>query len=78
MCDRLQLRLLSKLITFTFEKSSTFASQEDDDQGCQMDYFHTKHPNFGIFWKVLEYNFWYILRPFDIPILWTFSKLSGN
>jgi hypothetical protein len=26
----------------------------DVSQGCQMDYFKTKNPNLGIFWRALE------------------------
>jgi hypothetical protein len=35
-------------------------------QGCQMAHFHTKNSNFGIFWKVLGWNFLYVWRAFGI------------
>jgi hypothetical protein len=42
-------------------------------QGCQMVYFQTKNPNWGKFWRALEWKMfvyfmtvWNILRPFGI------------
>jgi hypothetical protein len=42
-------------------------------QGCQVVYFHTKNPNLGKFWRVLQWKMleyfmavWNILRPFGI------------
>jgi hypothetical protein len=42
-------------------------------QGCQMAYFPTKNPNFGKFWRALEWKMlvyfmanWYNLWPFSI------------
>jgi hypothetical protein len=28
------------------------------DQGCQIEDFHTKNPNLGIFWRALEWKMW--------------------
>jgi hypothetical protein len=43
------------------------------EKDCQMTYFQTKNPNFGNFWRVLQWKmlvyfiaFWSNLRPFGI------------
>jgi hypothetical protein len=34
----------------------TFVSPAPLDQGCQMEYFHTKNPNFHNFWRASEWK----------------------
>jgi hypothetical protein len=43
------------------------------NQGCQMEYFKSKNPNLGNFWRVLQWtrmvyfmDIWSILQPFGI------------
>jgi hypothetical protein len=54
-------------------------------QGCQMVCFHTKNPNLGTFWRVLQWKMlvyfmdtWSILRSIVICILLTFGIVRGN
>jgi hypothetical protein len=54
-------------------------------QGCQMICFQTKNPNWGKFWRALEWKMlvyfmfiWIILRSFGIPILWPFGNAVVN
>jgi hypothetical protein len=73
--------LVVSLKSSGFETRSYFFSTGINDnvprkQGCQMVYFRTKNPNFGIFWRVLQWKLlvyfmaiWSIFRPFWY-ILW--------
>jgi hypothetical protein len=60
---------LSKKIStvlFHLAKSDHFSSR---DQGCQIIYFKTQSPNFGIFWRPLERKMsaiWYNAWPFGV------------
>jgi hypothetical protein len=54
-------------------------------QGCQMGYFKTKNPNFGKFWRSLDWKMliyfmaiWNILWSFGIGILRPFGIIYGR
>jgi hypothetical protein len=60
-------------IDFWRPKSDTKSDLTNLDQGCQMDFFETKNPYLGKFWRVLQWKMlvyfmaiWSILRPYGI------------
>jgi hypothetical protein len=51
------------------------------DQGCQMVCFQTKNPNFGKFWRVLQWAIFYNHLVYFTAIgniLWPFGKFCGH
>jgi hypothetical protein len=59
-------------------------STSTSNQGCQMVYFQTKNPNFGKFWRALDWEMLYIfygnLECFtdNWDVLWSFGTFCDN
>jgi hypothetical protein len=58
-------------------KVRNFANEQRDvSKGCQMEYFHTKNPNLGIFGRALEWKLLvYFMAVLNIFGIYIFSAL---
>jgi hypothetical protein len=55
-------RRRKKILSATLSVGPGFGQTSGKHQGCQMEYFKTKNPNLGKFWRALEWKMFVYVR----------------